>query len=158
MSPACIPSMNKTSSFYIFSTVQSFLSRENNSLIMKDATKSCIDHIKSCDERVSWARNQRDAALAKVEPRLEGIPDELPVNSQSLPKAVLTKREIEITEKYSVKQLLSKLWDRSFSVEEVTRAFLRRAALAQVAVSLDLIREEEKKKKKKKKKNIVLTV
>lgn len=91
--------------------------------------------LESWEDKASLARAKRDAGLAKVEPKLEGIPDELPLSSQDLPKSVLTPREIEITEKYSVTELLKILKERKISVEEVTRAFLRRAALAQVAVS-----------------------
>ncbi|KAF4458309.1 general amidase, partial [Fusarium albosuccineum] len=86
-------------------------------------------------EKASLALAYRDASLAKVEPKLEGIPSELPLNSQGLPKAVLTPREIEITEKYSITELLSLLRERKITVEEVTRAFLRRAALAQAATN-----------------------
>lgn len=89
----------------------------------------------SYKETVSAALQQRDIGLGKVEPKLQGIPDELPLSSQSLPQAILTAREIEITEKYSVIELLDVLRKREIKVEEVTRAFLRRAALAQVAVS-----------------------
>ncbi|KAJ4320905.1 hypothetical protein N0V84_005609 [Fusarium piperis] len=84
---------------------------------------------------VASARAKRDASLAKVDPKLQGIPDELPLNSQGLPKAVLTSREIEITESYSVTELISLLRERKIKVEEVTRAFLRRAALAQAATN-----------------------
>jgi amidase len=86
-------------------------------------------------ETVSAALQHRGVGLSKVEPKLQGIPDELPLNSQSLPKAVLTAREIEITENYSVAELLDVLRKREIKVEEVTRAFLRRAAVAQAAVS-----------------------
>lgn len=88
-------------------------------------------------ETVSAALQHRDIGLGKVEPKLQGIPDELPLSSQSLPQGVLTAREIEITEKYSVIELLDVLRKREIKVEEVIRAFLRRAALAQVAVSHD---------------------
>lgn len=91
-------------------------------------------HLQSWEVKASSARARRDAGLAKVEPKLEGIPDTLPLSSQDLPKGVLTPREIEITEKYSVTELLKILRERKISVEEVTRAFLRRAAVAQVAV------------------------
>ncbi|RSL91426.1 hypothetical protein CEP52_014261 [Fusarium oligoseptatum] len=84
---------------------------------------------------VASARAKRDESLAKVNPKLQGIPDELPLNSQGLPKTILTEREIEITENYSVTELLSLLRERKIKVEEVTRAFLRRAALAQVATN-----------------------
>lgn len=90
-------------------------------------------------EKVAWAQEHRDSSLAKVEPKLTGLPAELPLNSQSLPKAVLTEREIEITENYTVTELLKVLRERKISVEEVTRAFLRRAALAHAAVCAFLI-------------------
>ncbi|KAM5357211.1 hypothetical protein ACJZ2D_016499 [Fusarium nematophilum] len=99
---------------------------------------------KPYEEKVSLARAKRDAGLAKVQPELQGIPNELPLNSQSLPKAVLTAREIEITENYSVVELIAVLRERKVTVEEVTRAFLRRAALAQVATNclVDLMWDE----------------
>lgn len=90
--------------------------------------------MKSWEDKASWARANRDASLAKVEPKLQGVPDKLPLSSQDLAKSVLTPREIEITENYSVNELLAVLRERKISVEEVTRAFLRRAALAQAAV------------------------
>ena len=91
--------------------------------------------MKTYQEKVSWARAKRNASLAKVEPKLEGIPDELPRSSMGIPRAVLTLREIEITELYTVTGLLADLRGRKISAEEVTRAFLRRAALAQAAVN-----------------------
>lgn len=95
--------------------------------------KSKMDQM-TCQEKIAWVRSKRDVSLAKVEPKLEGIPDELPLSSHGLPKAVLTAREIEITEGYSVAELLEVLRQRKVTVEEVTRAFLRRAALAHAAV------------------------
>lgn len=79
-------------------------------------------------------QKQRDGSLARVEPALEGLPDALPLNSQGLPKTVLSSREIELTEGYSAIELLAKLQSREISAVEVTRAFLRRAALAHFAV------------------------
>ncbi|VUC33663.1 unnamed protein product [Clonostachys rosea] len=98
---------------------------------MQDQYVPEVTHLKTHDKRVAWARAQRDAGLAKVDPKLQGIPDQLPQSSLGLPGAVLTAREIEITESYSVTELLRILKDREITVEEVTRAFLRRAALAQ---------------------------
>jgi hypothetical protein len=88
-------------------------------------------------QKATEARALRDASLAKVEPPLKGIPapDQLPKNSLDLVAQVLTPREIEITENYGVPELLQVLRERKISVEEVTRAFLRRAALAQATVS-----------------------
>lgn len=76
-----------------------------------------------------------DARLARVDPPLKDVPEELPLNSLGLPKTILTGRELEITENYTVTQLLAALQERKISVEEVTRAFLRRAAVAHAAVS-----------------------
>ncbi|KAK8057939.1 hypothetical protein PG996_011876 [Apiospora saccharicola] len=97
-----------------------------------------VANLQTWQEKVDWARAKRDASLAKVEPKLTGIPDaadSLPLSSQDLPKTVLTEREIEITEQYGIVQLLGLLRERKITVEEVTRAFLRRAALAQVATN-----------------------
>ncbi|CAG9995553.1 unnamed protein product [Clonostachys byssicola] len=102
---------------------------------MQDQYLPEVAQLKTCEEKVAWARAQRDDGLNKVEPKLQGVPDELPKSSQGLPKTVLTAREIEITENYSVTQLLDILKERKISVEEVTRAFLRRAALAQAATN-----------------------
>lgn len=90
--------------------------------------------LKTWQEKAAWVQEQRNASLAKVEPKLQGIPKDLPLNSRGLPKLALSPKEIEITENYSVTQLLTILRERKISVEEVTRAFLRRAAVAQAAV------------------------
>jgi amidase len=97
---------------------------------------SVMPNLQTWEDKATWAKARRDASLAKVEPKLDGITDanSLPLSSQGLPKDVLTAREIEITEKYTITELLCLLRKRKISVEEVTRAFLRRAALAQVAV------------------------
>ncbi len=100
--------------------------------------------LSSWQEKAAWAQDFREKSLAKVEPALQGIPIELPLSSQNLPKLVLTEREIEITERYTVKELLAILRERKISVEEVTRAFLRRAALAQAVVSLGLLSTKQK--------------
>lgn len=86
------------------------------------------------EDKALQARSHRDESLAKVQPPLQGLPDQLPRNSQSLPSLVLSEREVEITEKYSVTDLLLKLRSKELSAEEVVRAFLRRAAVAQSAV------------------------
>ncbi|KAJ6442310.1 Armadillo-like helical [Purpureocillium lavendulum] len=99
-------------------------------------------HVESWRERAAEAVARRDAGLAKVEPKLEGVPKELPRSSIGLPKLVLTARELEITEGFTVTQLLAALRAREVSAEEVTRAFLRRAALAQAAVRPDQLPTE----------------
>ena len=92
----------------------------------------------SWEDKAAWARAKRNASLAKVKPKLVGIPepDTMPQNSRDLPTDVLTPREIELTEKYGITDLLALLRERKVTVEEVTRAFLRRAALAHAAVRL----------------------
>jgi len=93
----------------------------------------------SWEDKAAWARAKRTASLAKVKPKLIGIPesDVMPQNSRDLPKEVLTPREIELTENYRITDLLALLRERKVTVEEVTRAFLRRAALAHAAVRLE---------------------
>jgi len=86
------------------------------------------------EDKVATVRRDREASLAKVQPQLGSLPKELPLNSQNVPRELLTPREIEITERNTVKQLLAKLRSKQISVEEVTRAFLRRAAIAQACV------------------------
>jgi len=90
----------------------------------------------SWQDKVAWAQAKRSASLAKVTPKLVGVPEweDMPQNSRDLPKEVLTSREIELTENYTITELLRLLRARDVSVEEVTRAFLRRAALAHAAV------------------------
>lgn len=81
------------------------------------------------------ARNYRDASLAKVEPPIGHLPTPLPLSSQDLPKQHLTVREYELTQNHDAIQLLSMLRSREVTSEELTRAFLRRAALAQHALN-----------------------
>ena len=89
------------------------------------------------ENKVAEERARRDASIAKADPELAlaGLPTELPLSSQKLPSEFLTDREIELTERYTVPELLASLKARKVSVEEVTRAFLRRAVVAHKAVS-----------------------
>ncbi|KAH8200883.1 hypothetical protein TruAng_004969 [Truncatella angustata] len=99
---------------------------------------------KTWQDRVLEAQEFRHQGLGLVQPALSGLPDVLPQNSTSLPVAVLTPRELELTEKYTAVELLERLRSREVSSEEVTRAFLRRAALAQSATNCltDLLWDE----------------
>jgi amidase len=92
-------------------------------------------------DKAAWAQTKRNASLAKVSPKLIGVPEweNMPQNSRELPKEILTPREIELTENYGITELLRLLRTREVSVEEVTRAFLRRAALAHAAVGTHLL-------------------
>lgn len=89
---------------------------------------------KSWQELAQIARDHRDETLSKVDPPLPPLPDPLPLNSQDLPKLLLTPREYELTQAYDATDLLYMLRTREVTSEEVTRAFLRRAAVAQYAV------------------------
>ncbi|KAK2804025.1 hypothetical protein FQN51_002554 [Onygenales sp. PD_10] len=87
------------------------------------------------EERAQAVRDYRDATLAKVDPPLAPLPDPLPLSSKDLPKQLLTAREYELTENYDAIALLRMLRNKEVSSEELTRAFLRRAAIAQYAVN-----------------------
>lgn len=90
--------------------------------------------------RVPWqtraevARTARDKSLSRVDPCLGSCPESLPLSSQDLPRQLLTAREYELTQNYDALALLELLRDKKLSSEELTRAFLRRAAIAQHAV------------------------
>ncbi len=89
-------------------------------------------------EKAKSARDYRDETLKKVDPPFENLPDKLPLSSQELPKKYLTEREYELTQNYDAIELLEMLRTKKVTSEELTRAFLRRAALAQYAVSTPL--------------------
>lgn len=75
------------------------------------------------------AQNHRDDTISQVEPPIPAI-DPLPLDSTIIPNALLTHEELSITETDPV-DLLSKLSSQGLTATEVTKAFLRRAALAQ---------------------------
>lgn len=81
------------------------------------------------------ARNNRDASLAKIDPPIQISRSTLPLSSQGLPIELLTPREYDLTANYSAVQLLNQLRNKSTSSEELTRAFLRRAAIAHHATN-----------------------
>ena len=57
-------------------------------------------------------------------------------NATEYPRSFLTQREIDITEKYTAQELVSKLADRTYTSVEVTSAFCPRATIAHGLVSL----------------------
>jgi hypothetical protein len=83
---------------------------------------------------ISQALETRDSSLARVEPPLENIPEPLPKNVTKIANDVLTVKEIEITS-LDAPELIKAIREKVYSCEEATRAFLRRAALAQKLVS-----------------------
>lgn len=80
------------------------------------------------------ALDHRDETLSHVSPKLGKLPNPLPLSSQGLPKLLLTEREFELTENYDAIALVDMMKSKKVSSEEVTRAFLRRAAIAQESV------------------------
>lgn len=92
-------------------------------------------NIPQWETRAAIARKIRDDSLAKTSPPLQGLPDVLPQSSHGVLGLVLTERELELTEKYTVNELLAQLRMRKLSSEELTRAFLRRAAVAHAMIN-----------------------
>jgi hypothetical protein len=68
-----------------------------------------------------------------VDPPLSPLPETLPKNVTDIANSVLIPEEIKITS-YDVPELLQAIRSKEYSRETVTRAFLRRAALAQKLV------------------------
>ncbi|KAJ4286271.1 hypothetical protein N0V90_013305 [Kalmusia sp. IMI 367209] len=79
------------------------------------------------------AQQHRDASLAAIQPPIPDI-SELPLDSTSIPKTILSQGELSITQSDPV-GLVSKLASGELSAVEVTNAFLRRAAIAQKLVN-----------------------
>jgi hypothetical protein len=87
-------------------------------------------------ETVHQMRKHRDDSIMAIEPRLPDIlSQELPLNVTGVPKTILSGREIELTES-STESLLSSMAAGLVTSVEVTKAFLRRAGLAGLLVSI----------------------
>lgn len=82
---------------------------------------------------ITEVRTYRDASISRIEPAFPELPDPLPKNVTGIAKQVLSEEELKITS-YDAPELLVAIREKVFSVEAVTRAFLRRAALAQKLV------------------------
>lgn len=76
----------------------------------------------------------RNATITRIEPAIPDVTN-LPLNTLPVAKQVLTPEEIEITES-TVEDLAEKLAKEELSAVTVTKAFLRRAGLAQKAVRI----------------------
>lgn len=87
----------------------------------------------SAQQLVAQAISLRDTSVAAVEPALEGVPEQVPQNVLVVPEMVLTPEELQITS-YDAPELLKLMREKALTCEVVTRAFLRRAALAQKMV------------------------
>jgi amidase len=76
----------------------------------------------------------RDASIIRVQPSIPENSNNLPTNVLDIPSQVLNHEEIQITQ-IPPEDLLSRLATGELTATVVTRAFLRRAALAQKLVS-----------------------
>lgn len=85
--------------------------------------------------RVTHSLKIRDDSIDQAFPGLT-LPDPLPTNVQGLAAGFLTEQELLITG-YGPETVLEKIRTKELSCETVTRAFLRRAAIAQKAVRPD---------------------
>ena len=92
------------------------------------------------------AQDHRDASIAAVEPPLEGMPAELPLDVSKLPQDILNEHEAWITES-PPDELVEFLARGQLTATAVAKAFLRRAALAQKLVCLhrQLLRRQKKR-------------
>lgn len=85
---------------------------------------------------IAQARKVRDDSLAAITPPLTNIPEALPKNVTKIADDVLTEEELKITN-YDAPELIDLIKRKELTSEAVTRAFLRRAALAQKLVWLN---------------------
>ncbi len=79
-------------------------------------------------------QHYRDASIDRIQPPLLKLSSNLPANTHGIPKEVLSHEEIQITQT-PPENLLSRLAAGELTAASVTRAFLRRAGLAQKLVS-----------------------
>jgi hypothetical protein len=96
------------------------------------AAKVTITAGATWQEVAAERQKYRDETIAALEPALPDIKN-VPLNTVPLAKEVLSPEEIKITES-SVEDLAAQLAAGKISSVEVTKAFLRRAGLAQKAV------------------------
>ncbi|RDL40206.1 uncharacterized protein BP5553_00185 [Venustampulla echinocandica] len=76
----------------------------------------------------------RDASVADVQPPLINLPYTFPKNVSRIADDFLTNEELKITS-FDAPELVRLIREKSYTCEAVTRAFLRRAALAQKVVN-----------------------
>lgn len=80
------------------------------------------------------AQAYREASLSLLDPALPPLPNPLPLNVTGIPAQVLTPSELELTS-HGPEVLVGLIASGQYTSEQVTRAYLRRAALAQRLVS-----------------------
>ena len=90
--------------------------------------------------KTSWqhiahqVQHHRASKIAEVQLQIPDVSKNLRDNVISVPRELLSSREIEITESRA-EILVAALATSELTSREVTNAFLRRAALAQILVS-----------------------
>ncbi|MCJ1471755.1 hypothetical protein MMC13_000395 [Lambiella insularis] len=89
---------------------------------------------KSWQEVAAIAQEYRDESIKRVEPCVPDVPKYLPRDVTSIPKELLSKEEIAITET-AAEDLLESIASGHLSSTAVVKAFLRRAGLAQKLVN-----------------------
>lgn len=85
-------------------------------------------------ESLARFQARREEALSKVDVDLSRIPEKLSGNVTDIPRQCLSQEDIGITES-SAQSLLASLAEGTLTATTVTKAFLRRAVVAQKLVS-----------------------
>lgn len=91
-------------------------------------------------ERPSWqeiaqgVQATRDDSIARVEPPIPSLPATLPDRVIDIPRQLLSRSEVSITET-PAEDLVASLAAGKLTATAVTKAFLRRAGIAQKLVS-----------------------
>jgi hypothetical protein len=89
---------------------------------------------RSWQETAKIAQDVRDESIAQVLPTIPAVPAELPKNVTGIPRTLLSKGEVALTEQ-NPEELLQALATGAVSSSTVTLAFLRRAGIAQKLAS-----------------------
>ena len=76
------------------------------------------------------AQEYRDSSIRRLEPAIPSVTEPLPIDVTRVPRDLLAKHELEITE-FPPEELIQKIAQGNLKSIDVTRAFLRRAGLAQ---------------------------
>ena len=92
----------------------------------------------SWQEVAKQAQEYRDASISRIEPGLPGVPKDLPLDCTEIPKYLLSTEEVTITQT-APEDLISSLASGRLTSTTVTKAFLRRAGLAQALVRTESI-------------------
>jgi amidase len=88
-------------------------------------------------QEIAQSKREAITALLPVEWRVQKLPS--PIDAPDATRVIqttLSEREIEITERLSVSQLLKQLSSGELSAEEVTAAFCHRATVAHQLVHI----------------------